>query len=334
MSQAIARAHEAIEDDKAGNLVRAIDGYLATATQLNSWLEGETDPTAVKAVRERVLCYVERAEAVRKRMAQREWQFQTHSARLWDPEDPNVFFYQGQIRSQPNGDFVDYIHEWKGDWEKLEEHHGYIQWLFPYFEPAGMNGLATPLSKSGAAIIRQDYACQMRVLNSYKMMLDFYGFRLADHRTGRVERVFDEQKFRERADNCNKRCHNWLRISRILTSLGQLGFQRYKRPFFERLQKEVEEGTLADAAGSCTDFWRPLVYEEASESYKKKTLEEPEDRAEGCLFLRPLDGSLTDFDRSEAEAFLDCSDRLAWASWSPFPTSIDNTPYRTAHVSK
>lgn len=285
MRLAIQRASEAINDDRAGNLQGAIEGYVAAAEHLQSWLRVATDETAMKAVRERLREYVERAEAVEQRMAQRKAQFQARSARLHDPHDPNVLFHRGEIASQPNGDTIDAIHErWYGDWEKLEEHHGYIQWLFPIFDPRGHNCLATPLSKSGAAIIREDEACQRRVIKSYKMMLAFYGFELADERTGRVERVADERKFRERTDNFNKYFHNSLRISRILISLGQVGFQRYKMPFFERLQAEVEGGTLASAADSCRDFWKPLACEEASASYKDRTLEEPADCVDGCLF--------------------------------------------------
>lgn len=286
MTEALAQATEAAENDRAGNLSGALLGHVAAAEQLQSWLQQEatTDQAAVQAVRARVLQYVERAEAVRARMVLRQHQFQTRSARLSDPLDPNVFFYKGEIRSQPNGDYIDNIlRNWYGDWEKLEEHHGYIQWLFPVFDPRGHNCLATPLSKSGAAIIRFDEACQWRVLSAYKMMLHFYGFTLADETNGRVERLADEREFRERIDNFNKHFHNCLRISRILTSLGQMGFQRYKRPFFQRLQQEVDNGTIAVAERSCYDFWKPLVDEDEASDYKDRTLEEPEDRLEGYL---------------------------------------------------
>ena len=287
MQEALTRAAEAVEHDKTGNLTGALQGYIAAAEHLQSWLQEATDQAAVQAVRVRALQYVERAEAVQKRMAQRQHQFTTRSARQSDPLDPNVFFYRGEIRSQPDGDYVDTIlKSWYGDWDKLEDHHGYIQWLFPVFDPRGHNCLATPLSKSGAATIREDEACQRRVLRAYQMMLHFYGFALADEATGRVERLADESEFRQRIGNFNKHFHNCLRISRILTSLGELGFGRYKRPFYERLRAEVDNGTLASAERSCYDFWKPLVEEEASESYKDSTLEEPGDRAEGCLLRR------------------------------------------------
>ena len=299
----IDHANDAFDNDKAGNLKGAAEGYLAVAESLQSRLRvAENVPEAAaseaaKAIRARMIQYVERAEAVHKRMHQRKVQYETRTARQHDPIDPNVFFYKNEIRSQPNGDYIEEILGWYGDWEKLEEHHGYIQWLFPFFDPRGHNALATSLSKSGAKIIREDPTCQWRVFRAYKMMLHFYGFRLADEQTGRLERIPDEREFRERIDNFNKRFHNCLRVSRILVSLGELGFRRYKIPFVERLQAEIDAGTYTcevkkavaaytytDLSGPLTDFWRPLVYEEATEEYKKRTLEEPEDRAEGCLF--------------------------------------------------
>ena len=43
------------------------------------------------------------------------------------------------------GDYIDEIHkEWKGDYDRLEWHHGYIQWLFPIRE-SGMNWHAQEL---------------------------------------------------------------------------------------------------------------------------------------------------------------------------------------------
>ena len=48
-------------------------------------------------------------------------------------DDPNVLFYSGRLASRPDGGLIDDIHaDWDGDWERLERHHGYIQWLFPY----------------------------------------------------------------------------------------------------------------------------------------------------------------------------------------------------------
>mmetsp|Transcript_67512 Transcript_67512/g.112241 ORF Transcript_67512/g.112241 Transcript_67512/m.112241 type:complete len:243 (+) Transcript_67512:196-924(+) len=200
-------------------------------------------------------------------------------------EDLNVCFYAGKCESRPNGALIDEIHEsWHGQFELLEEHHGYIQWLFPVFENAGMNWESQPLSKKGAAKIREDPVMSWRVVRSYKLMLHFYGLQLADQVSGLVERDDDAEHATSRLQHLNSSPHNWLRVSRIITSLGELGFRRYKNGFLNALEREVRSGLLSRASQSFYNFWQPLVLEEASARYAAKTLESPEDRNEGCLF--------------------------------------------------
>ena len=79
-------------------------------------------------------------------------------------------------------------------------------------------------TKAGARQIRSDAQMSERVIRSYRLMLRFYGMRLADERTGAVER--DPEDDGSRIGNFNNSPHNFLRISRILTSLGELGFHR------------------------------------------------------------------------------------------------------------
>ena len=196
--------------------------------------------------------------------------------------DPNYKFYSNELACQPDGDLCDNCHEkWDGNYELLEMHHGYIQWFFPVFENAGMNFESKPLSKTGAALIRASPECGERVLRSYKVMLRFYGLDLADERTGQLKRDADPEA---RLDNLNCSPHNWLRVSRILTSLGELGFRRFKRPLLDHLQREIEDGALANAAQSYARFWLPLVDQEGTEHYNAKTREEDADREDGALF--------------------------------------------------
>ena len=198
-------------------------------------------------------------------------------------EDPNVKFYRNQIASKPDGAKIEDIHKnWDGDFERLEMHHGYIQWLFPVFENAGMNWESQPLSKSGATLIRKDPAASRRVIGSYKLMLKFYGLELKDEKTGELARHPD--CYAPQIENLNFSSHNWLRVSRIITSLGELGFRRYKRPLLDCLKKEVDAGALANAAQSLNNFWAPLVEAEGTERYNAKTLEADADREEGVLF--------------------------------------------------
>ena len=68
------------------------------------------------------------------------------------------------------------------------------------------------------------------------MMLDFYGFKMTNVETGELDRI---DNYEERFENLSYSSHNWLRVTRILKSLGELGFEHYKLPFLRRLAKEI-----------------------------------------------------------------------------------------------
>mmetsp|Transcript_8879 Transcript_8879/g.15215 ORF Transcript_8879/g.15215 Transcript_8879/m.15215 type:complete len:180 (+) Transcript_8879:42-581(+) len=147
----------------------------------------------------------------------------------------NLLFYRNERKSEPHGAKIDTIHKpvelggWFGDYELLERHHGYIQWLFPIREQ-GMNGLSFELQLHEAKAIRKDPECKKRVLKSYQLMLNFYGMKLVDKETGQIGR---DRHWKERYRHLNSSFHNYLRITRILKSLGELGFEHFKWPFFK-----------------------------------------------------------------------------------------------------
>ena len=79
---------------------------------------------------------------------------------------------------------IENIHaHWWGNYELLEIHHGYIQWLFPIRED-GLNSMAEQLQLHEATAIASDPVLQRRLIRSYEMMLDFYGMKLVDQQTG------------------------------------------------------------------------------------------------------------------------------------------------------
>ncbi|BFZ05290.1 hypothetical protein BsWGS_08329 [Bradybaena similaris] len=165
----------------------------------------------------------------------------------------NIMFYKGKIPSSPDGAFIDDIHKhWKGNYELLERHHGYIQWLFPIRE-SGMNWQAQPLQLHEAKAIIEDPKASKRVLESYKLMLDFYGMQLVDEKTGELKR---SKNWKRCFDNLNWSSHNFLRITRILKCLGELGYEHLKKNFIKFVLVEaLEHHTLKKTVGSCRDYW-------------------------------------------------------------------------------
>jgi hypothetical protein len=146
---------------------------------------------------------------------------------------------------------------WFGDWDKLEMHHGYVQWLFPIRE-GGLNFSAQPLSKFEASQFRKNPEIMKRIIKSYELMLDFYGIVLKDRTTGALAR--NPKTFKNRYAHLNNSFHNYLRITRILKFLGIVGLEHYKKQFLRHLIIEVfKHEKLSNADESCVKYWMPTV---------------------------------------------------------------------------
>ena len=63
-----------------------------------------------------------------------------------------------------------------------------------------------------AKLIRESFDAAKRVVKSYQLMLDFYGMKLVDKRTGEIAR---RKKYFRRYINLNQNSHNNLRISML-----------------------------------------------------------------------------------------------------------------------
>jgi len=176
-------------------------------------------------------------------------------------DDPNakknLKFYSNEIPSIPDGGLVEFIHEkWWGRYNWLEMHHGYIQWLFPIREH-GLNSYAQPLQQHEAKAIAADSVLQGRVVRSYELMLDFYGMQIADKQSGKLAR---SASWQPRYDNLNSSFHNYLRITRILKCLGEVGLEHYKLPFVEHVLDEVyNKKQLTNCYESCCKYWAPVL---------------------------------------------------------------------------
>lgn len=182
--------------------------------------------------------------------------------------DDNYRFYMNQIPSKPDGDYIDQIHvNWWGDYKLLEVHHGYIQWLFPIRE-SGLNWHAQELQLHEIEKLQKSRKAMKRILTSYKMMLDFYGMKLADEKDGTIERA---DNWPERSSHLNRSFHNYLRITRILKCLGEFGYEDLKKNFIKFVLHEgLVEGTLTNVIESCFKYWIGVLKneEERREMYE------------------------------------------------------------------
>jgi len=153
--------------------------------------------------------------------------------------------------------------KWFGKHGLLESHHGYIQWLFPIRED-GLNHYAQQLQLHEASSIKNDPVLQGRIVKSYELMLDFYGIKLVDS-TGKLTRA---DNWKSRYAHLNRSFHNYLRITRILKCLGEVGLEHMKVHFVEHVLQEIfENNELDNCYDSCVKFWSQVLREEADRKH-------------------------------------------------------------------
>uniref|UniRef100_A0A8C7KC82 Opioid growth factor receptor like 1 n=1 Tax=Oncorhynchus kisutch TaxID=8019 RepID=A0A8C7KC82_ONCKI len=173
-----------------------------------------------------------------------------------EPRLPNEYrnlrFYLNTIPLIPDVIFIEEIlTKWKGDYDKLEHNHTYIQWLFPLREQ-GLNLYAQELTQEEIKEFLSTREAKRRFLLAYTLMLDFYGIKLLD-KIGNVTRASNWQ---ERFQHLNESQHNYLRITRILKSLGELGFEAFKAPLVRLLLDEALcRGTLPNMLHSILEYY-------------------------------------------------------------------------------
>ena len=104
----------------------------------------------------------------------------------------------------------------KYNYQKLESSHNYIQYLFPTRKKSGHHAAPVLTDKDIDLFIYPYYRSLYSI--GFDKMLGFYG--LIRTASG----IFLAENFKERFGNMTRHPHNYLRITRILTSLKELGF--------------------------------------------------------------------------------------------------------------
>lgn len=164
----------------------------------------------------------------------------------------NLRFYMNKIPLGPDGIYIEEIlTKWRGDYDKLEHNHTYIQWLFPLREQ-GLNFYAHELTQDEIKEFQSTREAKRRFVAAYSMMLDFYGVKLLD-KNGNVARAVNwEQRFQ----HLNESQHNYLRITRILKSLGELGYEAFKAPLVRLfLEESLVRGTIPNMQHSALEYY-------------------------------------------------------------------------------
>jgi hypothetical protein len=163
-------------------------------------------------------------------------------------------FFLNEIPLISPGDKEDKIDQilknWEGDFNVLENHCGYIQWLFPNKE-RGVNSYAPIITNEDIKLIQICPEIQKRFLSGFDMMLDFYGFRRNNyHFSPNSQHIL-------RIHHLRSNPQNYLRITRILHALHLFGYDELQFRFLLTLLELVyfERKPLANADYSAVIYW-------------------------------------------------------------------------------
>lgn len=172
-----------------------------------------------------------------------------------NPEVIIVAFYLSQ-RPDSRGRRIEEI--WLWDYQRLEDTHDYIQWLFPLEQKSRFNPAAPVLNKAAIQSFRTNEQLRIRLRQSLEVMLRFYGLQFHESGSTDIE-ISQSDEYQERKKVwLNPRNHNYLRLTRILTSLKLLGLENHAQALFKCLSQIYEEE--GNCIGSETyAFWKNAV---------------------------------------------------------------------------
>jgi hypothetical protein len=156
-----------------------------------------------------------------------------------------IEFYRGKPFVHPKGFTIDYI--WGWDRDVLEQQHDYIQWLFPLATKSASIARSPVLTPEEIAEFRGSDELKERLLESFSIMLEFYGLIMTEDGEITIAPSFTYTSDRWISSGN----HNYKRISRIIKSLMLLGLEEYAAAFhgillsiYEDYPEEIGKNTL------------------------------------------------------------------------------------------
>jgi hypothetical protein len=165
-----------------------------------------------------------------------------------------IDFYAG-VGADHRGRTLDEILARDDDW--LERTHDYIQWLFPLVEPSRFNPDAPLLTDADRAQFQRRPELRANMERVLQRMMRFYGFSVDDAgKEGRAVQIVPlSAAGRQWLSPGN---HNYLRITRILTSLRLVSLNAWAEAFFAGLSPFYQEQTSLIGAETFA-YWKRAV---------------------------------------------------------------------------
>ncbi|MBS0629489.1 MAG: hypothetical protein JSS30_04605 [Verrucomicrobia bacterium] len=120
---------------------------------------------------------------------------------------------------------------WNYSDDQLEAHHDFIQWLFPLKKQSRYNPSAAITDDAVIAAFRQDKSLQDKMVHSLDVMLRFYGLEWGG------DKIVIGSHFGKQTQWLTPGNHNFLRVTRILTSLKLHGLEKQAKALMGGLEE-------------------------------------------------------------------------------------------------
>ena len=147
---------------------------------------------------------------------------------------------------------------WAWDFEALECTHDYIQWLFPITEKSHFNPHAPVVDEDVIQVFKENPRLQKNLLQSFSIMLSFYGLASSRNKQGKVCVEKSENYPDRKPEWVNMLDHNYLRITRILKCLVAFGLIQEAQAFYKCLKKIYREDS-GQIGNETFQYWTDAV---------------------------------------------------------------------------
>ena len=176
-----------------------------------------------------------------------------------------IKFYRGE-RNKNN---VTLEEVWDFSDKELEHIHNYIQFLFPIVEPDYWNRDTPKLSEEDIKEFKNDKVLRRNLVQSFIVILGFWGFDV-NVDSGDIIISKSEDYEHKRKNWQTYMNHNFLRITRVIHCLNDLGFYKLADKFHQCIMDVVAENP--ERFNKTTiEFWdKAMVKNMKGESYEEK----------------------------------------------------------------
>jgi hypothetical protein len=164
-----------------------------------------------------------------------------------------IKFYRGE-RNKNN---VTIEEVWNFSDKELENIHNYIQFLFPIVEPDYWNRDTPKLSEEDIEEFNSDMRLRLNLVTSFNVILNFWGFILFIQ--GGEITIKKSEDYENKKKNWQTYInHNFLRITRVIHCLNDLGFYNLSDKFHKCIMDVVDENP--ERFNKTTiDFWNDAM---------------------------------------------------------------------------